>query len=231
MESEIQSLSNIILEALRSRDFTVEKLGQLTGISENHLEAILEERFDKLPAQPYIGGYIIKIADVLDLNGKELWDQYLKDLQVIRRSGSEDQLPQNRFTSRIRFNKRSFLAIIIIVILIGYGLIRTTYTLRKPGFDLINLHENFLTVQEPTFKIIGTIQSNVKLTMNGETIYADANGNFEETIQLNLGVNILEFKSKRFLGQEQTIIKQLVYQEPLDQEPLDNQEALIDNAN
>lgn len=231
MKSEIQSLSNIILEALQSKDLTVEKLGQLTGISENHLEAILEERFDKLPAQPYIRGYIIKIADVLDLNGKKLWDQYLKDLQIIQRSGSKDQLPQNRFASRIQFNKRSFLAIIIIVILIGYGLIRTTYILKRPGFDLTNLHEDLLTVQEQTFKITGTIQSNVKLTMNGETIYADASGNFEKTIQLNLGVNILEFKTKRFLGQEQTIIKQLIYQEPPDQESLDNQETPTNNAN
>ena len=44
-----KKLNNLILEALKLKGMNLEKLSQLTGVSEHSLALLLEEQFDKLP--------------------------------------------------------------------------------------------------------------------------------------------------------------------------------------
>ena len=92
-----KNLINLILEALKLKGMNLEKLSQLSGVSERSLALLLEEQFDKLPPAPYVHGYLVKIAETLNLDGRELWREYLKNNEEIRRSGKEDILPLNRF--------------------------------------------------------------------------------------------------------------------------------------
>ena len=54
MENEKKKLNNLILEALKLKGMNLEKLSQLTGVSEHSLALLLEEQFDKLPPAPYV---------------------------------------------------------------------------------------------------------------------------------------------------------------------------------
>ncbi len=108
MENENKNLANLILEALKLKGLNLDKLSQLTGVSERSLALILEERFEKLPSAPYIHGYLLKIAEVLNLDGQKLWQEYLKNNAEIRRSGQEDTLPLNRFAIP-KLNKKTSL--------------------------------------------------------------------------------------------------------------------------
>ena len=86
---ENKSLSNLILDSLRLKGMSVEKLAQLTGISEMFLEQLLEEKFEKLPSYPYVRGYLIKIGNVLNLDGEKLCQEYIKHNQTIKSSGKK----------------------------------------------------------------------------------------------------------------------------------------------
>lgn len=211
MKTEVRSLSSTIINALRVKGFTVEKLAQTTGVSDRFLESLVEERFEDLPPSPYVHGYLIKIAGVLGLDGENLWQEYLKDNDVIKRSGKRDQLPLNRFiTSRLR--GKEILVGLVVLGFIVYVVLRTPLFSNQPGLELMNLANDTTFTEDANFNILGKVNSAYKLTLNGERVYPDDDGNFEKTIPLQEGFNTLVFSVKKFLGKETLITKQVFYQ-------------------
>jgi len=209
---ENKKLGAYITESLKAKGWTIEKLAQTTGIASNFLEALLEDKFEKLPAAPYVFGYLTKIAEALNLDGEELWQKYLKDNQKLRRSGEKDRLPQNRFALP-KINKRIIFFLLIVLLVFGYLLMRAVSFLTLPSLWLENVSDN-LVVKDPSFKIIGKIQDGSQLTINNEPVYAESSGYFEKIINLQPGLNVLVFKVKKIPGRERILTKQIFYQPP-----------------
>ncbi|MDI6734544.1 MAG: helix-turn-helix domain-containing protein [Patescibacteria group bacterium] len=209
MEIETKNLSTLLIETLRTKSLTIEKLGVMTGISERFLNLLIEENFKKLPAAPYVHGYILKIAEVLNMDGEKLWQEYLKDHNSINRSGEKDKLPQNRFVTKSLNKKTVIIAIIIILILI-YVIVRLPAILGKPPLALAEIANNTIVTEE-NYQITGEINPGDKLTINSEIVFADEEGKFQKTIKLNPGFNTFEFKVKNILGRETALTKQVFY--------------------
>lgn len=214
-ESEGKNLSTIIIDAMRTRGFNMEKLAQLTGISDRFLSLLIDERFDKLPSSPYVHGYVTKIAEVLGLDGEKLWKEFLKDNDVVKRSGGEDKLPGNRFVGKI-INKKWLIISLIGVIVLGYVAYRIQSYFGEPYLSLDNLGEN-VVVNDKTFSVIGKMNTKDQLEINGEHIFPDENGSFEKKVELQPGFNTLNFKIKKYLGNEYTIEKQIFFQTSTDE--------------
>lgn len=212
MEEEIRSLSKIILEAMRYYDLNLDKLARMSGISERHLEALLEERFKQLPSVPYIHGYLNKIAGLLNLNGEDLWRVYLKDNQNLRRSGEHDQLPPNRFSYRSWLSRPVIFIAGGLVIVGFYIFFQTSFFFNKPDLVFDGLVNDSLIVAEEKFIFRGRIEAPAALAVNDEQINLEPDGSFEKTVYLNPGVNIFTFKAKKILGKELKIIKQIFYE-------------------
>jgi len=210
---ENKSLSNLILDSLRLKGMSVEKLAQVTGISEMFLEQLLEEKFEKLPSYPYMRGYLIKIGNVLNLDGEKLWQEYIRHNQAIKSSGRHDRLPSNRFAFSL-FGKKAIYATIALLFFAGYMSFRLADFFQQPKLDLENITET-MTVKTKELKIKGKINPKNNLTLNNEEVYADKDGNFEKDILLQTGFNTLTFKIKKFLGKEFTVTKQVFYEEEI----------------
>lgn len=211
MENEKKNLINLILEALKLKGMNLEKLSQLTGVSERSLALLLEEQYDKLPPAPYVRGYLVKIAETLNLDGRELWREYLKNNGEIRRSGGEDTLPLNRFAIP-KLNKKivaiSGAAVLIIAIII----FRLPAFFGQPELKISNISENPTIVNEATFAVHGIMNPADELTINGEAVYPQKDGNFEKSVLLQPGFNNLVFQIKKLLGRIYTVEKQIFYQ-------------------
>lgn len=211
MENEKKNLNNHILEALKLKGMNLEKLSQLTGVSERSLALLLEEQYDKLPPAPYVRGYLVKIAEALNLDGRELWREYLKNNGEIRRSGREDTLPMNRFAIP-KLNKKivaiSGAAILIIAIIV----FRLPAFFGQPELKISNISENPTIVNEATFSVHGIMNPADELTINGEVVYPQKDGNFEKSVLLQPGFNNLVFQIKKLLGRTYAVEKQVFYQ-------------------
>lgn len=212
MEPEKRSLSEIIFEAAKLKGLTVEKLAQLTNVSERFLVSLIDGKIEKLPSRPYIHGYLIKIAEVLGLDGEKLWREFLKDNETVRRSGKNDQLPKNRFTVPKIFNKKNIVFSIIIISFLVYFTVNAFSFFKKPSVDFTNLKESTTITSEKNFLVTGQTNPKNQLVLNNERLMLDKNGKFEKNIELQPGFNTLNFKVKKFLGKEYTITKQVFYQ-------------------
>ncbi len=205
------TISSVLAEALKKKDFTIERLAEETRVSERFITLLIEEQLDSLPPAPYIYGYITKLADALDLNGEELWERFFKHNKTIRTSGKHDTFPPNRFTTT-SINKALIIIGVLIVAVVAYLLIRTFLSfdisreLSLEGFPPENA-----VVQEAVLTIKGNVGLEYELTINQIRIYPEETGNFSHNIELREGFNTIVFTVTGLLGKSDQVVRQVFY--------------------
>lgn len=209
MEVEHRKLSSILLDAMQAKNLNVEKLSALTNISERFIEPLLTDEFKKLPASPYLHGYVVKIGSVLGLDGEEVWNAFFKESDEVKRSGKFDDLPKNRFEKK-QIDRRVVFGGVFGILFLIFVIWRIQVYFGPPALTLTDFTDN-MVVEAKEYTIKGNVDPKNQLIFNGEQIYPEPNGNFEKTIELQPGFNALSFKVKKFLGSEYTFEKQIFY--------------------
>ncbi|MFA5099001.1 MAG: helix-turn-helix domain-containing protein [Candidatus Paceibacterota bacterium] len=215
INNEFKSLREIFNEALELRNLDVKKLSEMTDIPVYYLSALSSGDPKKLPASPYVRGYLAKIADVLKIDVDSLLEAYKQEISIwpAKSSGPEDKLPPNRFALK---NKRkitiigaSAAGILAILIFLAF---QFSGFLGNPKIEIINPVEDSIVINSPIIKLTGIINPQDKLTINGEEVLAKTDGRFEKEFSLQPGPNEVKFTVKRFLGKEITVPKMIIYQ-------------------
>ncbi len=196
---------------MEERGVSVEKLSLMTNIPHRFIVSLLEGDFKRLPAKPYVRGYLLKVATALNVDSAFILKTY-KDTTEIKSSGEEDRLPTNRFAIQ-KINKNFIIVLLILIVVVGFIAIRVKDILGTPTLEVSLSHEIFIT-QERTIKVIGNVNPKDRLTLNQEIVYTDDAGRFEKEINLSPGLNTLEFEAKRFLGKQTKVVRQVFYEEP-----------------
>jgi cytoskeletal protein RodZ len=214
LNDQSKNLSELITETLELRNLDVKKLSELTDIPVHYLTALTNGELSKLPAIPYIRGYLIKIAETLRIDADVLLRVYKREISLrpLKTSGPEDKLPSNRYALKPLHKKTAIIAGIILVMIIAYSIWQIDDFLGTPQIEIISPAADSLIVNNPSIKLLGRVNPRDKLTINNEEILAGESGQFEKEIPLQPGINTIEFKVKRFLGKEVEIIRQVIYQ-------------------
>lgn len=205
-----KSFHEILKEQFHNKGFSVEKLGNLTAIPDRYLSALLEGDFIKLPPAPYVRGYLIKIAAILDLDAPTLCESY-KNEQSIKSSGAEDRLPVNRFAIK-PVNKKMAMSVVASVLVGAYLIWNVGHLVGRPTLEISYPLAQTIIVAEALITVAGNIDPADKLFINEQETIVGAEGDFAMDYNLEPGLNTLELKVKRFLGRETKAIRQVIYQ-------------------
>lgn len=203
--NEELDITESLKKLMKAKGIGPQKLSSLTDVPSRFIDALLEGSFEKLPARPYIRGYLFKISNVLGVDNDHLWQIYRSSAESAS-SGERDTLPTNRFAIK-KISPGTVISIAAASLVVLLFAINFNRILGKPTLD-ISLPE---TTEEMVIAVNGFVDPNDRLTLNGELIYTDEGGGFEKQVQLEPGINTLEFKVKRYLGREATITKQIIY--------------------
>lgn len=209
-EKPTQTLKEVLTDALEAQGLNIGRLAELTDIPERYLIALRDNDIKKLPAAPYVRGYLMKIAEVLDIDGRPLWELY-KTESPVKTSGVEDRLPVNRFAIKPRSKKLLIFGLMLLLGII-YLAWRSNDLFGTPQIEIVNPVVNNFVTKDSSVKLRGIVNPKDKLMINGEEIIVDPNGRFEKDFTLQTGVNTVEFKVQRLLGQTATILRQIIYQ-------------------
>lgn len=205
-----QDLKTLLSDALALKNVNHQKLSELTGISERYLWAIQNLEVDKLPALPYVRSYLKKISEVLELNHDELLEMYEKEL-ASKTSGEHDTLPENRFKIR-HFSRRELFSWGLGALAIFYFLFNLPHLIGKPTLIVTNPPNPIFAVFEATTTLTGYLDQRDKLIINNEEVFVSRDGEFSKDYSLQVGINKIEFKAKRFLGKETSVVREIIYQ-------------------
>lgn len=195
------------------KGLSIERLAEITDIPERFIKAIMDENISSLPSSPYIRGYLVRMAEALNLNGGELWEIYKEKLDI-KTSGGKDKLPQNRFESK-PFKKRNIIFIALAVVIVVFLVSKAGRLLGIPSIDINSPAIDNIIVTEPFIDLRGRVDTQDKLMINSEEVTADENGYFTKQFSLEPGLNSIEFKVKRLLGKETTVVRKVIYQQEI----------------
>ena len=219
-EERRQKISEIITDGVKVRGWDIDKLSQITGISERYLANLAAGDFKKLPALPYIRGYLTRIAGAFDLDKDFLWQSFLEESGAAReiRSGLNDKMPKNRFRKKTFWYKA--IIFFVIAVLAGSFLFYRFFMVDNPDFSFVSPIKDGTRFGAETITIQGKVDPRYKLVFGGEQVLLDEAGRFEKEVILDPGLNVLVFKAGRILGREHEFTRQVFYEKPRDKETL-----------
>lgn len=215
-----KNIGELIGDLIEAEGINAEKLASITAIPARFIVAMREGELEKLPAEPYVRGYLKKIADALKADEEALINAYKESKRVARLghvAGETDKLPSNQF-ARVPMKKSLIIVPLLILILTTTIFVRFNQIFGVPELSL----ELPSAISVESLTISGDVRPGDKLTLNGEIVYTNESGHFEETFFLKPGLNTLEFRVKRFLGKEIVVIKEIYYEVPEETEPIIN---------
>jgi transcriptional regulator with XRE-family HTH domain len=208
---ENESLGVFLGEKLRDKNISLERLSELSGITIKHLENLLKGEAENLPSSPYLHGYLLKLGELLDFDGKAFWEEWRE--YAIPSSGASDKLPKNRFSKKpVARYIWAGAATILFLIYLGFAIPRI---IGSPSLSVGNPESDLINTTSSQILVSGTLQNAKELYINGEAIAIDPSGAWEKTVSLQSGLNTLQITAKKFLGGESKIIKQVFYEVPI----------------
>lgn len=194
---------------LKERGLTLRKLSELSGISMEDLKNMSEGDFAELPPAPYLRGYTARLAKILEFD-PEIWWLHFERLGVLKHSGSDDRLPENRFALSRAARSRWVIAFAVVLVL--YGAIRFSRILGEPVVTVLEPSAATAQVTASNITIRGIVEYADTVSVNGESVPVAADGSWQKTVSLEPGLNTIAIKSKKFLGRETSVIRQIVYE-------------------
>ena len=131
------NIKTLLDEACGLKHIDYAKLAELSGIPERYILAIQNIDTKKLPAAPYVRGYLKKISEVLGLDYTEVLDLYKKELEQ-KTSGEHDTLPFNRFAIK-RFSKKILIYSALCILVGTYLIMNSSRLLGEPNLVMLEV--------------------------------------------------------------------------------------------
>jgi hypothetical protein len=107
---------------------------------------------------------------------------------------------------KLRGLLKIWIALLAILVIIGYGTFRAKNLALGPSVEILS-PQNGVTVDDPLIEVRGTAKNISFLSLNGNKIFTDESGAYDEKILLATGYNIVTLKAEDRFGR--SVVKQL----------------------
>ncbi len=204
----------------QKRGISLAQASQATSISAKYLAAIESSEFDKLPGEVYTKNFLKVYTKYLGLNDKDSLATYQSERKVYSKTR---KFPEADFKKPVRRISRFHLVVtpkIVRGIIIGLlALACLVYlglkvkAIMTPPFLAITSPGNNLMTEQNFIEVVGQVEPEAVLEINGQQVLADTQGNFSETIDLQPGVNVIEVQAESRHGKQTKRYLQVVVNE------------------
>lgn len=210
MEGSIGDLLRVKRQAAGEDFAAVEKA---TRVQAKYVQAIETNDFAHLPDSVYTKNFVRTLARHYGLDPEPLAREFAREMSAV--GGREVSLdrPANFIDGR-RLNVtpsliKGGLVGLVFLAIIGYAAYSVYLILRPPQLVIEMPLDNQVF---PTGDIVlaGRTEPEAELTINRETVLAEADGSFRDTLQLPPGVSILRVAAKKKHSKEREVFVQVV---------------------
>jgi cytoskeletal protein RodZ len=181
----------------------INEASRLTRIQVAYLEALEEGKYDKLPAEVYVKGFLKSYGDFLGVDEKALLRLYEKEKEIrnnLERSKNSDVQFKNpksiNISAFVLTPKKMVFALVLIFVFIG-----VFYLYREVGSFTDNPRLIILSpksneeIEGNSTLVEGITDRDAQIFINDQPILVNDDGKFKEIITLQGGVNNINVKS------------------------------------
>ncbi|MBU0707028.1 helix-turn-helix domain-containing protein [Patescibacteria group bacterium] len=214
----LKTLGERLKEVRKETGITLKAVAQETGIKETYLEYLELGEYAQLPSELYIKKYLKRYADYLELNPVSVLGLYEKEIALLKNTKSRpkehDRLPisisRYNFLATPKMLRRGLLTLAILVCFSYFGFIIHN-SISPPDLIVYQPVDNYIT-SDYTIEVVGLVEKESKLKINGQEIFSDNDGNFKEYVNLQEGINIIEVEANKKHGRSTSIYRKVLVQ-------------------
>ena len=198
----MRKVSDILRQKREEKELSLEDVSRDTKIKREFLEAIEEGEFQNLPSESYALGFAKTYAKYLGINTQSI-------VPLFRREYKSSHIPivpefrksQHKFNRKFFLNSRSFLFLLVILIILGYIFFQYNSIIFPPYLSVTNPRGN----QEIVGNIVevkGKTDPYASILIDGDEAYVAISGDFKKSIFVFSGKKTIEVVAKNRFGKE-----------------------------
>lgn len=205
------TIGGILREARESHKWTIAEAEKKTGIAKKYLECLEADDFYKLPGTTYTKGFLERYSEFLKLDSSKIIEKWRKEFsqkvntEIPNILGIKNR-PQSIFDIKIYLLG---FVILLIFLYIGFSIKRVLFV---PNLEVLNPPRDLITT-DPHLIIRGRVDLGADIFINDQPVEQVKEGNFEQEIQLSLGLNTIEISAKKKYSKEKRILRQIILKE------------------
>lgn len=202
----MKGLGEILSEARKKKHISQIRAGADLLIKREHIEALENQNWSDLPEPTFVKGFLKTYANYLGLDPIHV-------LAIYRREFDESKFQKPH--RNLRAEKRLFLTptriinlVFILAILIFIAYIGITYSsvLSAPKLEVLSPPADE-TTSVPVVEIAGKTDSEATVSIEGQFVPVDSQGNFSKEYPLAEGKNLIEVIAAKRLSPKAKIIR------------------------
>ena len=206
-----QILRNVREEKHRS----LSQVAAAIHVREENLHLLEEGYYRDLPADVYVRGFLRSYAEYLGLNESKILRLYDKERGIQEHLEDKKIDPADRpkkIRSPLLIPRLVQTAVIVAVIVaaVSYLVWQFRNFSRNPSLS-IEEPANDITVSEDKITFSGTADKEGVLMINGQEVFVDQEGAFQEQIYLQSGINTITVVVRDRQGRESVLTRQILY--------------------
>ncbi len=208
------SFGEKLRKAREEAELSKEKVAQLLNIRIKSLERLESGEIEKLPVDVYARGILKKYAKILRMEEGALLADYEKEIKILRHLNKEKQhqslpvLRSRRFIVTPRTFSLFFLCLILLLVA-GYLFYQLYFLISPPALVVFEPAGDLVT-QNTAITIKGKTEPGARLTINGQQIYINKDGNFEQAINLNQGLNLIKIEATNRFEKSTSVVRRVM---------------------
>ena len=234
------SASITVGECLKKRredlGITLKQISEKLKISENNLENLENNKYDKLPPDVYVKGFIKGYCEIVGYSFEKILNLY----NLERNTGDKLQKikPKNK-TKKMSLSGNypivtpkiiTLIFSALVIFVIGYYLWYQVSSFSSTPYLFVSNPLNDQIINNAEIQVSGQTEDDVIIKINGEDIFVDPTGYFSETIFLKYGNNILEIEAVNKFNKKSLEVRNIIYQKKLEPVPTNTEKEETDES-
>ena len=192
--SKVMENQTSLSETLRQKrlllDLTEAEVKAKTGVNASFIRSLENGNYYELPAEVYVQGYLKSLCRLYSLEYAKVLSLYKEETSWMANNQDLAKLPPQASSNFVLTSKGvlatgSLLIFLLIVSYFGWQIARVT---GAPQLSLEAPVEGLQT-EEGSLSVRGKTEAGAQVSINNHPILVGNNGQFNQTVQLNLGEN------------------------------------------
>lgn len=209
------TLSEYLREARQSKMIDIKTAAAKINIRSSYIEDVENGRYDSLPADVYVQGFLKQYVSFLGLDTAFALSLYKRERDVYENVNkkSDEHSPIKQIKNPFLMISPRTLTIISVVVLLAVSFSYLWYqfsSLASPPQLMVQEPGENVVTNSSSIVVNGKTEPESSVLVNGQAIFVDDQGNFNESVSLQAGVNAISVVSRNRLGKEQSITREVM---------------------
>lgn len=207
---KIDTLGEYLAQVRAQLNLDLKTVSLLTQIKPSYIEYLESGKFEALPVDVYIRGFLKSLANLYRIKEQILIDQYEKErgFEVVQHVAKKRKF-------KLSLTPRTMIlgvSLLVALIALGY-IVNEIGSVLAPPYLILNEPDSDQTVNSNSIVVSGKAEPGAEVSINNQPVLTDSSGQFTENLLLSPGLNIIEVTEKNKFNKVSKITRQVTSQQ------------------